>query len=84
MGEFICAALAPAKPSPAVTNNAIISLDISFPCDSSTLSHAPLPKACVPAYFKRMSFLTDFTPPTVRATSIALLSAACELTKPLS
>ena len=42
MGEFICAALAPAKPSPAVTNNAIISLDISFPYDSSTLSHAPI------------------------------------------
>ena len=36
------------------------------------------------AYFKRMSFLTDFTPPTVRATSTALFSAACELTKPLS
>ena len=83
MGEFICAALAPAKPNPAVTNNAIISLDISFPYGLSTLSQA-LSRACVPAYFKRMSFLTDLTPPTVRATSTALLSAACELTKPLS
>lgn len=35
-------------------------------------------------YFKRMSFLTDFTPPTLRATSTALFAAACELTKPLS
>ena len=38
----------------------------------------------VTAYFKRMSFLTDFTPATVRVTSTALFSAACELTKPLS
>ena len=35
-------------------------------------------------HLRRISFLTDLTPPTVRATSIALLSAACELTKPLS
>ena len=83
MGAFICAALAPAKPSPAVTNSAIISLDMSFPYGSSTLSQA-LSKACVPAYFKRMSFLTDLTPSTLRATSTAVFSAACELTKPLS
>ena len=35
-------------------------------------------------YFMRMSFLTDFTPLTLRATSTALFAAACELTKPLS
>jgi hypothetical protein len=31
-----------------------------------------------------MSFLTDFTPLTPRASSTALSTAACELTKPLS
>ncbi len=36
------------------------------------------------AYLMRMSFLTDFTPPTARATSTALFAAAWELTKPLS
>ena len=36
------------------------------------------------SYFSRMSFLTDLTPPTPRVTSIALLTSACELTKPLS
>jgi len=36
------------------------------------------------AHFKRMSFLTDLTPPTPRVTSIALLMSACERTKPLS
>ena len=35
-------------------------------------------------YFKRMSFLTLFTPETPRATSVALLMPACELTKPLN
>src|SRR5450631_3107696 len=40
MGEFICAAPAPAKPSPAVTIIAIISLDMSFPYGSRTLSQA--------------------------------------------
>src|SRR4030095_1058339 len=40
--------------------------------------------ALAPAYLIRMSFLTDFTPPTVRVTSTAFVAAACELTKPLS
>src|SRR5271157_5991121 len=31
-----------------------------------------------------MAFLTDLTPGTLRATAIALLMSACELTKPLS
>jgi hypothetical protein len=35
-------------------------------------------------YLRRMSFLTDFTPRTLRARSAALFAAACELTKPLS
>ena len=34
--------------------------------------------------FTRMSFLTDVTPGTLRATSTALLMLACELTKPLN
>lgn len=36
------------------------------------------------AYLIRMSFLTDFTPATPRASSTALFAAVCELTKPLS
>ncbi len=35
-------------------------------------------------YFKRMSFLTDLTPATLRATTIAVFSAATELTNPLN
>ena len=35
-------------------------------------------------YLTRMSFLTDVTPLTLRATSTALLTAVCELTKPLN
>ena len=35
-------------------------------------------------HLRPISFFTDLTPPTVRATSTALPSAACELTKPLS
>jgi hypothetical protein len=38
----------------------------------------------IPAYFKRMSFLTDLTPATLRVTTIAVFSAAVELTNPLS
>jgi len=35
-------------------------------------------------HFSHMSFMTGFTPPTLRATSIALLIAARDLTKPLN
>jgi len=35
-------------------------------------------------YFSRISFLTDVTPPTPRATSTALLIFAWEVTKPLN
>ena len=35
-------------------------------------------------YFKRMSFLTDLTPPTSRATCIAVTSFEVELTNPLN
>ena len=35
-------------------------------------------------YLRRMSFLTDLTPATLRVTSTAVFSATCELTKPLS
>jgi hypothetical protein len=40
------------------------------------------PIYCCP--FTRMSFLTDSTPLTLRATSTALLMSARELTKPLN
>src|SRR5256885_16389999 len=40
------------------------------------------PIYCSP--FTRMSFLTDFTPLTLRATSTALLMSVRELTKPLN
>ena len=36
------------------------------------------------SHLRRLSFLTDFIPGTLRATSTTLLTLACELTKPLS
>ena len=44
----------------------------------------PVLSSAIPAYFKRMSFLTDLTPSTLRATTTAVFSAAAELTNPLS
>ncbi len=44
----------------------------------------PVLSFAIPAYFKRMSFLTDLTPATLRATTTAVFSAAAELTNPLS
>ena len=36
------------------------------------------------AYLSRMSFLTDFTPATLRVTETAVFSASFEVTKPLN
>ena len=44
----------------------------------------PLNAPPTPAYFTRMSLLTDLTPLTRRVTATALSTAACELTNPLN
>src|SRR4051812_23589463 len=48
--------------------------------------HRPALFLHVPAihHLRRMSSLTDFTPSTLRATSLAVTMFSCDLTKPLS
>ena len=41
LAAYVCAEPVPAKTSPAATKSAIISLDMSFPYGSSTVTKAP-------------------------------------------
>ena len=60
---------------------------VHLTCIDSDGPPLPLPVVCGRQRVRHlsfMSFLTDLTPATPRATSTALLTFACELTKPLS